>query len=298
MNRNLFLALVIGVGVVFYGCQRKDSDTPCDTCAALISVEKVNVIQGLDLPECLVIDPVSGDIFVSNVVTDNEGYWEKDNNGFISRLGSDGQIKDLRWLKSSKEMPIDAPKGMCILNGKLYFNDNDTLKYCFLDKPDKVHVFEIEGAEKLNDLATDGEFIWVTDTGRGKVLRINSGGGVLEIPSPKEVNGVTCYGGKLFAVSWGLHEVYELDPAGVDDPAAFGLADKFLSLDGIEVLNDGSFIVSDWKGNMLYSISADRKTVTELMEIRSAADFALDRDKGLLYVPEMLENRALIMKIK
>ena len=64
------------------------------------------------------------------------------------------------------------------------------------------------------------------------------------------------------------------------------------------MLDDGSFIVTDWKGNSVYSIAADRTTVTKLFDVKSAADLALDRKKNLLYVPEMLKNRAVILKIK
>ena len=297
MNRILFFALVIGFAFMFFGCKRKENNA-APSPPASVSVEMVKVIEGLDLPECLVIDPGSGDIFVSNVVTDKEGYWDNDGNGFISRLSADGEIKELRWLDSTEAMSINGPKGMCILNEVLYFNDNNTLKFCPFNEPGKVGVIVVPGAVKLNDLATDGENIWVTDTKTGNIFRIDSSENVSKVCNLEGVNGVTCAGNKVYAVSWDLHEIYEIDPEGKIEPKPFGLADKFLSLDCIEVLDDGSFIVSDWKGNMLYSISADRKTVTELKKIESAADFALDRKKGLLYVPEMLKNRALILKLK
>lgn len=291
MKRISILVLASFFAITICGCQPKNEGT-------LPSVAVVKTIEGLDLPECLVVDPVSGDIFVSNVVTDSEGYWDKDNNGFISRLSPDGQIKDLHWLTSSDAMPIHGPKGMCILNGKLYFNDIDTLKYCSLDNPSKVQTINISGAAQLNDLATDGQNIWTTDTAKGKIFCITPNGDVIEKCNLEAVNGVTCIGGKVFAVSWGLHEIFEIDPEGKKEPAAFGLADNFLALDCIEQLDDGSFIVSDWKANMLYSISADRKTITELMTIQSPADFALDRNKELLYIPATLNNRAYILNIK
>ena len=230
MKRIIFLVLVIGFSIVFCGCGHKEdevNDTNNDN--ASISVELVKVIDGLDLPECLVIDPGSGDIFVSNIVTDKEGYWDKDGNGFISRLSSDGEIKELRWLESSNGMAINAPKGMCILNDTLYFNDNDTLKYCPFDEPGKVGIIVVPGAVKLNDLATDGENIWATDTGAGKIYRINSDGDVTEVCDLQEVNGITCFDGKVYAVSWELHEIYEIDPEGKTEPVPFGLADNFLS---------------------------------------------------------------------
>ena len=39
------------------------------------------------------------------------------------------------------------------------------------------------------------------------------------------------------------------------------------------------------------------KTVTTLIELESPADFLLDRENNLLYVPEMLASRAVILKL-
>ena len=288
------ITLITVCGFLFFtSCRKQPKQKPQS-----LSVEKTATIENLDLPECIVIDLATGDIYVSNVVTDNEAYWVDDSNGFISKLSPDGTMLKRDWLSSSDEMPINDPKGMCILNGNLYFNDNNKLKYCSLDNPQKVQLIEIPGAMKLNDIAADGESIWVTDTGAGKAYCIAADSGIREIPAPEGVNGITTFNGKIFAVSWGLHEVYELDPKGKADPIPFGLEANFTNLDGIEVLDDGSFIVSDYKGNMFYSIAADRKTVQKLIELQSPADFALDRKNGLIYVPEMLESRAVILKIK
>jgi len=78
----------------------------------------------------------------------------------------------------------------------------------------------------------------------------------------------------------------------------FGLAAHFTNLDAIEVLDNGLFIVSDYTGNKICSISKDRKTVSTLIELQSPADVGLDRENKLLYVPEMLVNRATILELK
>jgi len=289
------VATFIGTAMIFSGCAK---DQPVDMAATELAVEKVVVIEDLDLPECMVIDSDSGNVYVSNVVTASEGYWVDDSNGFISLMSPDGKIERLHWLDSSPTMPVNNPKGMCILDGRLYFNDNNKLKHCSLKAPGESGVISLPGAKKLNDLATDGKSIWVTDTEAGKVFCVQPDRSIREIQSPDSINGITCYNGKLFAVSWGLHEVYELDPVGKKAPVPFGLASHFTALDCIEVLDDGRFIVSDYKGNKVCSISADRKTVRTLIELETPADFGLDRDNKLLYVPEMLSNRAVILKLR
>ncbi len=295
-NRNRVIsAICITTIVSFCGCAgRQLAESP----NTHLTVETVQVIENLDLPECVAIDPASGRIYVSNVVTPNKAYWVDDNNGFISLLGPDGKMKALRWLESASAMAINDPKGMVVLNGKLYFNDNDKLKRCSLDRPDSVEIIPLPGAKKLNDLATDGQSIWVTDTETGNVFCVEPDGSSRVVQGPASINGITCHNGKVFAVSWDLHEVYELDPSGKKAPVPFGLAAHFTNLDCIEVLDNGTFIVSDYMGNKVCSIAKDRKTVRTLIELQSPADCGLDRKNKLLYVPEMLENRATILKLK
>jgi hypothetical protein len=296
MTSTVRVIATICISTVFTlsGCTKRQ---PTEASHAHLTVEKVLVIENLDLPECLTIDAVSGKIYISNVVTPNESYWVDDNNGFISLVRPDGKTEKHRWLESSSEMAINGPKGMCILEDKLYFNDNDKLKSCSLNVPGKVDVILLPGAKKLNDLATDGKSIWVTDTETGKVYCVEPDGASREIQGPASVNGITCHNGKVFAVSWDLHEVYELDPTGKKAPVSFGLASYFTNLDGVEVLDNGTFIVSDYMGNKICSISEDRKTVNTLIQLQSPADLGLDRENNLLYVPEMLENRAVILKL-
>ncbi len=260
-------------------------------------VEKLSLIENLDLPECVAPDPARGVVYISNMVTATLAYWTDDGNGFISLAATDGQMKKLRWLESTSKAPINDPKGMCILKGRLYFNDNARLMRVPLDGSAPAEEIPIPGAEKLNDLATDGAAVWVSDTGAGKVFRLEESGSHREVPSPAGVNGLACHKGRLFAVSWTLHEAYELDPAGVKAPVPFGVASHFECLDTIEVLEDGTFLVSDLKGNKVCTIAPDRKTVRTLIELEAPADVGLDRGRGLLYVPQVSKNCVAVFRL-
>jgi sugar lactone lactonase YvrE len=138
--------------------------------------------------------------------------------------------------------------------------------------------------------------VFVSDTEAGKVFAYDPNGW-REIKAPKGVNGITFFKDRMFAVSWDLHEVYELDAAGKDEPKPFGLAGHFKALDGIEVLDDGTFIVSDFDGGKVCTISPDRKKVDTLLTCESPADIGLDRARGLLYVPQFLKNRVLVFQL-
>ncbi|MBN1127005.1 MAG: hypothetical protein JXA82_18530 [Sedimentisphaerales bacterium] len=265
--------------------------------AGVWTVQKIATIEtGLVAPESILPDPASGQIFVSNIDTQSEGYWEDDGKGFISLINADGTIKTLKWLESSPQATMNAPKGMCVLNGKLYFADNTRLKRCDAQTGANPERFMDLKGQQFNDLATDGTHIWMTDTQAGKIYRIDEEGQFTEVKSPPSVNGITCWQGKVFAVSWGEHDIYEIDPGGEKEPQAFGLAGFFKTLDGIEFLEDGTCIVSDFEGGVC-AVLPDRKTVVTLAELETPADIGIDRKAGILFVPQLKANKAVLYKI-
>ncbi len=261
-------------------------------------VTEVAAIDGFEIPECMVADEASGAIYISNVVTANEGYWVDDGAGYISRLDAKLAVDERKWLDSTDEHPIHAPKGMCILDGKLYFNDNTRLYRCAIGEPGVPEQIPLPRAGKLNDLASDGKAVYVTDTELGCIYRVYPDGTVEELKSPAGVNGVTCHKGRILAVSWTLHEVYELDPEGKEAPKPFGLAEHFTNLDGIEVLDDGTLLVSDFMGNKVCTIGPDGKTVKTIITLETPADIGLDRKRGLLFVPQLVKGQVHIYRLE
>lgn len=295
MPRKIWLlagVALIAVGIALLAVQARGEWT----------AQRVAVIEGFQTPESVAVEPASGVAYVSNVVAGEapEGqspYWFEDGQGFISRLKPDGTIDVLKWRERTAQGPLNAPKGLCILGRKLRAADITRMATFGLDNADNDQATVIRGAKNLNDMATDGVAVYISDTGTGNVHRLAPGEHRV-IQGPKAVNGVTCFRGKLFAVSWALHEVYQLDPSGRAAPKSFALADHFKSLDGIEVLDDGTFVVADFPGNKVSTISADGKTVRTLIETKSPADIGLDRRRLLLYVPLFTENRVEVYQLK
>jgi len=261
-------------------------------------VKRLEVVRGLQVPECLVADPAKGLVYISNIVAGEGAYWDDDGKGFISQMTSDGQMKQLRWLDSKPEDVLNAPKGMCVLGDVLYFSDNARLMRCPTKGAPKPEQVPLPGAKRLNDVATDGQAVYVSDIEQGVLYKVDPSGGHTVLKAPPGVNGVTCHQGRMWAVSWGLHEVYELDPDGRTVPKPFGLAEHFTNLDGIEMLDDGSFIVSDFTGNKVSLIAPDGKSVHTLVELESPADVGLDRTRGLLYVPQFMKDQAVVFKLE
>ena len=293
--------LLTAAMLAFTGCDSGSTTVP-EPAPGPWALTEVKTLEGFDVPECVLVDPAGGRAWVSNIETSEEGYWTADGKGFLSTLSLDGEVLELRQATQVADVPLEAPKGMCLLNGSLLVAD---ITHGLVHAEGGTSgVIDIPGGTKCNDMAADGKYAYVTDTAQGKLFRIDPSGSdkpsewkLSEIPAPEGINGVTCAGGKIFAVSWDLHEVYELDPAGKKPPVAFGLAEHFKNLDGIEVLDDGTFIVSDFVGKKVCSITPDRKTVTVLAELESPADIGLDRKRMLLYVPQFLKGKVVVYKL-
>jgi sugar lactone lactonase YvrE len=260
------------------------------------SADHVTTLSGFNVPECALYSADDGIVYVSNIESAPDEYWTDDGKGHISVLGPDNSIVKKRWVDSKPGSVLHAPKGMCVLGGYLYFTNNTRLMRCSVEGG-KVEMVA-SGFNRANDLATDGKSVWLSDVADSKIYCVSAKGDKREILSPPGINGLTFSDRKMFGVSWTEHEVYELDPAGKKGPVAFGLAEHFTNLDGIEVLRDGTFIVSDFNGNKVCAVSSDRSCVITLVEIPTPADISVNRKDGLLYIPQLKSDTLAIYRIK
>ncbi len=297
MNRTACLVLAL-VLLVAAGCCCPKTPEPRYSAVLISKLERFAV------PECVAIDDPTGTPYVSNIVAPREGegntrYWALDGTGYLSRLKIGGEIDRKRWRESTRERPLGSPKGMAVIGNSLYVADVDHLvRYSVVEPTPGVRI-EVPGAKMLNDVATDGEDLFVSDSGRARVYHLVDEAVVAEVPAPKGVNGVTFSpSGVLHAVSWDLHDVYELDRTGESDPIAFGLAEHFTALDGIEFLRDGTILVSDFRGNKVAMIDPRTRLVSTLVELTTPADIGLDRRRRLLYVPMFMADTLSVYRLE
>lgn len=277
--------LVLALAVLIGGCQQSQWHA-----------EKQATLDGFSTPESVRLD---GSVaYVSNIVADetkegSEMYWSNDGEGFIARLSTrpELEVQTLRWAQDQ----MDAPKGMAIHEGRIWVADNNELLSVDLQTR-QVRKHNLPDPQKVNDVATDGRAVYVSDMDAGRIYKIR-GNDVQILQAPKDVNGIAFHGDKMYAVSWSLHEVFRMDPSGKMPPKPLGVAEHFTNLDGIEVLEDGWIIVSDFNGHKVSVICPEGKVVRTLAELKTPADIALDRRNHLLYVPQFMHDKVVVYRL-
>jgi hypothetical protein len=271
--------------------------------AALGAPVKLWETSGLATPESALPDPSGTFAYVSNV---NGKPTEKDGDGFISKVGlDDGRIIAREWAKG-----IDAPKGLALANGKLYTSDIDKLVEIDTADGKIVAKYDAPGAEFLNDVSADAHGnIYVSDSSTSTIWRLADGKleKWLDGPELKFPNGLHAAGDKLIIAAWGAPGTSASSSApanlvevSIPDKTVRDLGDgtPVGNLDGIEPLDDGSFLVSDWVAGALYRIDAAGKAELLLDLPQGSADIGWVPDKRLVLIPMMNDDKLVAYKVE
>ncbi|TCS85533.1 hypothetical protein EDD80_112108 [Anseongella ginsenosidimutans] len=262
-----------------------ESDTTQNTQPALTEAWKTDsVFTG---SESTLYDPEAGVIYVSCGNTDAGA---KDGDGFIAVLNPDGSVKEMSWVSG-----LHAPKGMALLNGKLYVTDIDEVKIIDVAGAAVEKSIPVEGAQFLNDLATDGTTAYFSDSRSGKIYSLSQEGTVETVVENAEgINGLECYEGNLYTLDKEGLKMYDVSgytPTLIDSTVKGG--------DGLVILNDSTFVASRWAGE-IYFIRGSESTV--LLDTKAAksntADIGYIPDEQLVIVPTFMKNEVAAYKLE
>lgn len=286
------IAVFAVVSILLSGCATSPDN------AVNIQLLQTASQSGFVIPESLAIDTSNNRVFVSNCNGDPQKSWVDDGDGFISTIDSGNKLLERKWIQSKPGEILNDPKSLAVFNGYLYICDNKRVLRIPLDKSSGVEEVKLGTTANFCDaLAYDGNLYIGYGGPETIIFKISKDGSVSKIKGVKSINGIAGHKGKLYAVTWGSHEIYEIDPTGKTDPVSFGLAKNFMNLDGIDILDDGTFIVSDFTGKAIYGISADRKVVRKLAEVDSVADIVVDHKKQILYAPSYFKDKVVTFRI-
>jgi sugar lactone lactonase YvrE len=272
--------------------------TPAPGAAAAIVIADV----GLQTPESVLYDAAADLYLVSNI---NGGPSAKANNGFISRISPEGEVRQLRWVEGGRDgVVLHAPKGMAIGGDSLFVADIDTVRIFHRTTGARVGALAVPGSTFLNDLAVgpDGT-LYVTDTGvrigaagieptgTDAVYRFGVGGtpeAIARGEALQRPNGIVVDAAGVIMVPFGSNEVIRIAPDGTRSTIARLPAGQ---LDGVVRLGDGTLLVSSWEGQAVYRVDSAGQVTTAVTNVEAPADIGYDTRRGRLLIPLFMANR-------
>jgi sugar lactone lactonase YvrE len=245
-------------------------------------------------PESVVFDPVTNVLYVSNI---NGAVMQKDGNGFISRLKPDGTILERNWVQG-----LNSPTGLALRDRTLYVADVDALVEVNAASGGITKRHKANGAIFLNDVvaAEDGT-VYVSDTPMNTIWRLKDGVFEPWLTNDKlnGPNGLLVQDGKLIVASLGRlksvgqeQEISGLFSVNLEDQSVEPLAKgkAIGNLDGLEPLEPGVYLVTDWASGALYKVSA-QGNVDELIDLnQGSADLSYLPETNTVLIPMMLDN--------
>lgn len=251
-------------------------------------VQKWETDTILKVPESVIFDAKNQVLYAANI--DGKEPWGKDGKGSIAKIGLDGKIIDVEWVKG-----LHAPKGMGILNDQLYVADLAEIVVIDIAKAAIASRIRVSGAKGLNDISIDPSgVIYVTDSQGKRLYRVENNSSSLMLDSLSGPNGVLINGADLYVLNSGaLNKVN-------NDKTMSLIADGMEGgTDGVEHIKDNDFVVSCWAGTVWYINSDGRKEM--LFDGKSlgknTADIGYDPATKMVYVPTFWKNSVIAFEL-
>ncbi|WP_017730629.1 SMP-30/gluconolactonase/LRE family protein [Nafulsella turpanensis] len=257
-----------------------------------VSLEQVWATDAvLEVPESVLYNPEEEVLYVSNIVGEPT---VEDGAGYISKISLDGEIIEKEWVSG-----LDAPKGMAILDGKLYVSDINELVEIDIAAGEILNRYAVEDASFLNDvIATADQKILFTDSDRGTVHQFADG--VIDLwygpEADERPNGLYAEEDRVLMATSGTGVFKEVTERGEGEVLAEGIG----AGDGIAAVNENAYLVSNWQGEVYYvveGIEGVEKILDTKEQKINAADIEFVRERDLLLVPTFFDNRVVAYKL-
>ncbi len=226
------------------------------------------------IPESVLPDFKKEILYISLI---DGGGWDADGKGGVAKLSMDGKKYDSTWITG-----LNAPKGLDRYGNRLFAADISEVVVIDMNKGKVEKKISIEGAKGLNDITvTDKGIVYVSDSRTAKIWRIENDIPTLYLDNIKGANGLKAMKDDLIFAEGKL-----LMKANAEKQIT-KIAEVPQSIDGIEPVGNGDFIVTAWVG-YIYYVYADGRFETMLdthLEKKNTADIGFDPVKRIVYVP-------------
>lgn len=271
---------------------------------AILGFASTLTIEGFSSPESTIVN--KNDLYVSNVGKELKPTL-KDGDGFISKLGVNGKIKDLHFIDG-----LDAPKGMGIVGNTLFVADIDTLRGFDLSTKKEVFNVVFEGINFFNDITVkDANTLFIGASDTSTIYEVNiSNKSYKKLMDFTVVNGLFYEDGILYAAQLGSTTQNMFDGKGKLYKIDLKNNNKLTQLGTFEGVLDGVYkignkvYVSDWGNSQksgiirVYDLQTKKESVLEAELFMSAADFWIDKKSKKVFMPQMIGNKVSIFDLK
>ncbi|MGB0867657.1 MAG: hypothetical protein ACPGSC_14190 [Granulosicoccaceae bacterium] len=248
-------------------------------------------VDGFEQPESAVLDARHQRIIVSNI---NGHPAEADGNGYLSVLSFDGKLLDRHWVEG-----LDAPKGLAIHGDELLVSDLTKVHRVDLSSGQLLQTVEVDGAQFLNDISSDGEQAYISDMVGHVIYRYANNTVEPWLSSPKlpHPNGLLIDGDNLLVATWGAEMQPDFSTKtdgglfAVDRESqlvsAFESTQALGNLDGIVARPDG-YWVNDWITGELWTLDSHFEVIAVEHTRTGLAD--IGGGQGVLLMPYMQDG--------
>ncbi len=249
----------------------------------------------LRVPESVLYDEAGQVLFVANIDGKSD---ELDGSGFISKVGLDGKILNLRWTSG-----LNAPKGMGLYRNRLYVTDVYRLVVINTETGQAEKTYDAVDPKKayLNDVtvAKDGT-VYVSDSRFDKIYRLKDDKWEvwMEGEQLNKPNGLLAMGKDKLMI--GSTKTGALRSVDLNTKTMTTVADGMAATDGIVTDGKDNFFVSDWNGQLFFVQKGGEKQ--QLLDSRgqkiNTADIEYIRSQKLLIVPTFFKNKLVAYKVQ
>ena len=282
--KNSLLKLLLLISIVSFSSINQAND---------LALTKLWEMDGLSTPEAVVYDKQTNSLYVSNI---NGSPFEKDRNGFISKVSLEGNIEVLKW-----SVGLSAPKGLAIHGDNLYVADINELIEISLKNGEIKRRFYDANAVFFNDvISADDGTIYVADSGTNTIHQLDANGFSKWLKSVdlKSPNGLLMEKDRMLVTAWGSDEEANTYPGQVlsislDDKSITVIGDKHSegNLDGIKKNTNGDYFITEWTVGKLLLLSQSGESTTLLMLGKGMADLDYINSKKMLILPMLMSNK-------
>ena len=276
---------------------------------AIVSpVDAQITVTELQSPYSFVNDPLEKSYFISSVNGEAE---TADNNGFITKLNTNGKLLNLKFIQGGKDdVTLHAPKGMALVEHVLYVADLDTLRGFDTTTGKPVMALTIRSRAALqaetpqvflSDVTFDGKgHLYCSDQKANTIYRFDLATQVFSVlvtdHSLAGPSGLAIHpkSGQIIAVSWEKGKISEVSPEGVVTELFSNgfFSNRFQNLRGVDFDRWGNMYVSDFTTGKVWRMSWDKRFQVIAEFLPSPGDLSIDRANNLILVPYELAHAA------